>query len=574
MDNNIVKQLESRFSTSANILCEEDSISVRYDDSLDCPAITNLKTKQISINGIYPIAHSNEEQLLYDKGKLYHELAHELYSNCPEKVLDNATYSTGSIEQRDLFVRLHQTLEDGRIEKKIKGKYIGMKYYLESVILKLIKDDKKFDVYKDLAYRVRMGKYILDESKKFFSKIEKLGLIEKAINAKTEKEVVEIASKIAKMLCEDTKNEIPKSNNSGSCIMQQECSKQEDNQDSDGKDKQDDSNKDKQDDINISNDDKGESKDEEDKDLLSGSDGDGNNSKQGDKQKDENLVESSDTANSNNDIVKTALDKDFESIKPDVDKCLEDCKIELDDMNKELFTPSKTEQAFNSANEEYDSQLLYSMIESIKNESKRTKTHSSHLGGILDSNRMGNLISGNGSDFLKKHNIDNVLSFSCAILLDISGSMNTHDRGKFANYTARVLNWALRQTSNKSYAITFSTNVNCYDVYDDRRMRSNSSTNTAGAMLSAISNLTNESDNSTTKFIVVITDGTPDDIQSTIKQRYYANERGIDVLGIGVQCYRDISILNRMFDKFVLVTDVNDIAPTVGNMLIEYISSK
>jgi uncharacterized protein YegL len=173
------KAKEQRFDLSAKILAgnKVKAVQVVNEPYFQANADYNTGTKVLRLNEAYPVKIKDEvQELIFDRGKLYHEIGHALFTAQQTK---RGHYMAKS-KSPDTFLTVSGLLEDGRIENKMIEKYQGTQPFFDA-LLGASTDAKSMDVLNGLALRVRKGFWRNEEESAFWAPFEKQ--IDKAVKA-------------------------------------------------------------------------------------------------------------------------------------------------------------------------------------------------------------------------------------------------------------------------------------------------------------------------------------------------------------------------------------------------------
>src|SRR5215472_4623349 len=129
---------ERVFTYSARLLTDE-SVEVKIGDFPHYPACAwwEHDSKRVFLNDAAPRTQDPVENLIFNRGKLYHELAHKLFTNA----YDYRNECAAKAKDPQLFDGIRQTLEDGYIEWRIGKQWEGATPYIRSLLSHVLKND-------------------------------------------------------------------------------------------------------------------------------------------------------------------------------------------------------------------------------------------------------------------------------------------------------------------------------------------------------------------------------------------------------------------------------------------------
>lgn len=190
----IIRAKQNRFTLSSRMLADSGiSVSV-INDHGQAPADYNLVTKHLRLNEAFPKASNPVEALVYDRGKLFHELGHAKFTRDPKSKREQLFKAS---HNGKAFLDVSNILEDGRIERLICKEWNGARDYLDCLLAKEIEGLTPIKE-NGLALYVRTGMYRNKAEETFFAPYQ--SEIEKAIEAPSMDEVCDIAFEIVQKL--------------------------------------------------------------------------------------------------------------------------------------------------------------------------------------------------------------------------------------------------------------------------------------------------------------------------------------------------------------------------------------
>ena len=187
---------ENRFTTTSRILADKGiSVQVINDCAQAC-ADYNVNTKVLRLNEAFPQTDNPVEALTFDRGKLFHELGHALFTT------DDGTRARlyQKAENKKAFLDVSNVLEDGRIERLLSDEWKGAKHYLDSLLKHEFESGQLTNSeINGLVLYVRTKLFRNGNEKAFYASV--LPLINKAVwQARDTAQVCEIAFEICEKL--------------------------------------------------------------------------------------------------------------------------------------------------------------------------------------------------------------------------------------------------------------------------------------------------------------------------------------------------------------------------------------
>lgn len=188
--------------------------------------------------------------------------------------------------------------------------------------------------------------------------------------------------------------------------------------------------------------------------------------------------------------------------------------------------------------------------------------------GKLNTNKLVSLKTGNVNIFKRKGSVTTDSACVC-ILIDESGSMRgMRERG--ARNAAILINEAVKHIPNiELFAYGFTTselNVYCEGRNADRyalgNTKADGGTPTAQAMEIAAKRVRRLT--SSTCLMLVITDGEPDNILSTMEQDRLLSKKGFVPVGIDIA---GNNMINKVFHEAISISDMSRLAPIIGKIV-------
>src|SRR4030095_4277108 len=190
----VMRAKQRRFTTSARLLTNKQKIDVFVVDSDALPpAWYDIRKKNMTLNEAHPRTQDAVTALIYDRGKLYHELFHELFT----KALDHRRKLAEKSRNKTLFLDISNMLEDGRIEWLGVKKWPGAQFYLDSLRMEWMKNSNKHPLTGLVLYVRKQIWRNKNESEFWAPFIPQIGNAIRAINSR---KVCDIAFEIVEAL--------------------------------------------------------------------------------------------------------------------------------------------------------------------------------------------------------------------------------------------------------------------------------------------------------------------------------------------------------------------------------------
>jgi hypothetical protein len=464
---------ERRFTATARVLGEEKachaSVSI-VNVKGTAPAWWDSSNKRITLNDAEPRQRNEKLTLIWERGKLYHELFHLIFTTDDELRTQLAVKSN----DRDKYLWISNALEDGRIEWHGDRLYEGCTPYIRTVLKELVCEDSAAS---GLLIYVRTRLWRNSKEEAFWKKYE--GLINQCIEAPCSSFVWSAAFSIVEdMLQNQPKQPEPE----GKGNPQPQPQNAQDDQDEAESEQSDEDTQDTENEATEApegeEEDSGEEPDgediESDEDSEESDDGEENEGEgesleddgefddfpetpkpQADK---DSAEESEGEGGSDLESVPTSVDEDVQSQLEDmvdeaVGKVDQEVKDELVELHQEL-ADYEAPQEYASHSEESDATELGELFNSLQVESSRQRYQPCKYGGTLDPDR---LIDTRTDGMFMHESVDRPAQPHIVLLIDESCSMQG-DAIKVSE-AARILCGAIRASGAKSVAVSFGCNA-------------------------------------------------------------------------------------------------------------------
>jgi hypothetical protein len=504
----ITQAKENRFTLSSRILADE-GISVQVINSLnDAPADYNLATKVLRLNEARPKAKNPVDALVYDRGKLFHELGHALFTIDKAGLRERLANQSKTPQE---FLDLSNVLEDGRIERLVCKDWQGAKGYLDALLHNMLADGASDSPINGLVLYVRTGLFRNEGEKKYWQPYMKE--IDKALAAASVADVCQIADEICKKLYKP-KDQNPQGNGEGQ-------GKGKGNNQSDDKNQGEDQGKEENEGTGDSGNDTGKSgeKSEEENETESEASENGGGSSSGDKSQSEGKTDGkidSDVQDLIDEIVQQAKDQ----VKDEAQSDYESILIEAEELSKNEV------QEFANSDEENNADELASMFTSLLVEVNRTK-YTPAREGLLNSLALANALTSRKCFHMREESLGTPY---VALCIDCSGSQNS--RMNRLSEACRILYGALQKAKIETKIITYGSGCIELNVIPKNGLHTLGSTATHSAM--KIANNWFEEKQAERALMVVLTDGAPDLETSCQDQKRRCETLNGYVLGVRV----------------------------------------
>jgi hypothetical protein len=517
---------ERRFSTTVRVLGEEKAChaSVKIvSQKGTAPAWWDATNNRITLNDAEPHQRNEKLTLIWERGKLYHELFHLIFTT------DMELRQQLSLKSRDTskFLWISNALEDGRIEWHGDRLYEGCTPYIRTVLQELADEESAMS---GLLIYVRTRLWRNRKEQQFWAKYEPL--INQCVEAPSSAFVWNAAFSIV----EDMVQNQPKQPEPQPSTLENKDSDEQSAGDEQSDQSDQPSNEEPQDDAgqDEQGQDSGESKEEdgEDSDESDESSDESEDSDESDEfdESDENgeddfpeppkveadkdsTQESEDEGKSDLESVPTSMD---ENVRSEIDDMVDDAmqkveqevKDELVELNQEL-ADYEVPQEYASHVEESDATELGELFNSLQVESSRQRYQPCKYGGTLDPDR---LIDTRTDGMFMHESVDRPAQPHIVLLIDESCSMepSRHE----VSEAARILCGAIRASGAKSVAVSFGNwsggkQVAIHPVIPVEGLRCDGNSTPTHLGLRAAAQWLEEQQ-ARRGMVIVVTDGSPD----------------------------------------------------------------
>jgi len=516
---------ERRFTIAARILTDSE-VTVKICDLPTAGACAwwQHDTKQVFLNDAAPRESEPVRNLIFNRGKLFHELGHKLFTNA----YDYRNELERKAKSRALFDRVRQTLEDGYIEYMIGKRWEGATPYIRSLLGHILKSDKT--EFGALALFVREPVWRDDEAKAFWQRWE--SLITKAIHTDS-KAVCDAAFEISEALAKEHEEkqrqpEPPQGEGKGKSGSEQS----DEGEESEGGEEQG----------------EGEEQDEGEGEATSdeGEESEGGEEQdegEGEEQDEGAQGEPTEGEQSGSGEAQSATQAEVAQVIADIEAFVEElveaaiaeasgeAEAEYNAMMEEIanFAPK---QAFLCGDEENQSERIAKMLRSTLVESHRQKWQNVKHCGSLNSRRLVSAVT--GGTYLRKRQITPHLPH-IALLVDTSGSMMGNKIWEVSG-AARVLNGAIAKVAAKSMVAEFNHSFRQLETVPLHGLSATGDTDTAYALRQAAAWLDKQC--AKRGLILLCTDGQPNEPQKAAQAFAEVSHKGYYVLGVWIGGYR------------------------------------
>ena len=507
---------ERRFTIAARILTDAN-VEVKIGEFPNAGACAwwQHETNQVWLNECAPYESNPVKSLIFNRGKLFHELAHKLFTNA----YDYRNELERKAKDRKLFDVIRQTLEDGYIEQRIAKQWQGATPYIRSLLMHVLQSDKtKFGA---LAIFVRTFVWRDAEAKKSWGRWEKL--IRKAVHSDS-RGVCDAAFEIAEAMAEEKEQGNGKGgdNSKGNPTQSDEEEKSGDPETSDA-----------------------EGEDKEGKGGDAEGEGEGDAEGEGEEESEGSGEECGTDSSGGSDSGKPTGSEGAggeetkaeiaENIKALIQKVVEEAleeaspeaEAEYNEMMEEIALYAPT-QDYATPEEESAAERIAEVLHSTLVESNRQKWIDVRRCGSFNSRRIVNAISG-GTCLRQRQSTEDLPHI--ALLLDVSGSMAGAKITQISE-AGRVLNGAVAQVAAKSMVASFSSCTRILETVPVHGLSTEGSTDTDIAINRAVNWL--ETQQATKGLIIIATDGHPDDEDLAAAEFRKAAALGYYVLGVWI----------------------------------------
>jgi Mg-chelatase subunit ChlD len=520
---------ERNFTIAARILTDA-SVQVHITDQPEAGACAwwQSETKRVFLNDAHPRTDKPVESLIYNRGKLYHELAHKLFTNA----YDYRHELEAKAKDKGLFDRIRQTLEDGYIEQRIAKQWQGATPYIRSLLGHVLKSDKsKFGA---LALFVRTFVWRDKAAKQAWGRWEKL--IKQAVHSDS-KGVCDAAFEIAEALAQEREQGQGNGEGQGEQQKPQPSQSEEQGQGQEqGKgEEQAESEEGEEGEATGTEQDEGEAEGEVEGEGESDEDEEseateGEQTISGKGGSDEGEQDGGNSAGGEAEIA-----EDIEAlVQALVEEAMLEAEAEAEAEYNEIMmeiAQYAAEQDFASPDEEATSNRIAEVLRSTLVESNRQKWIETRRCGTFNSRRIVNAISG-GTCLRQRQESEDLPHI--ALLLDVSGSMAGNKLYQLSQ-AGRVLNGAVAQVSRKAMVAAFGTCTYVLETVPVQGLGTRGSTDTARALDVATQWL--QAEEAKRGLIVIATDGQPDEMAAAEQAFNRAKAEGYFVLGVWIGGY-------------------------------------
>lgn len=471
------KMLEAknkRFTLTARLLGEKKTTVQIIDDKSCMPAIYDTSNDLLYLNEAHPRTTDKVKALIYDRGKLFHELGHCRWTQkeCNRETLANQLEAENGENARGQFMAMSNVLEDGRIERLLRLKWEGAGKYLDTLLSDCVGDGGPNPVadspFGSLPLYVRKGVFKNETDAKFWEPY--LKDIETARTSVTTRNVCKIAAdlirKVGHLLppIPPPQNPPPPSTGSGS----------------------------------------GESKDKDEnksssKSSMESADGNGTGAG-GEKNEAEAIAAEA------------------------LERCRPEAQELLSELEEEITQDNSNVQQYATGEEEAQAEQLAEIFRSILTEMNRQKFSQSRE-GKLNPHTLTKALTNRRCFATREPTLGTPF---VTLLLDVSGSMSSELDN--ATSSARIVNGALQKSGIESRFFTFGSDTNAFNVVPVATPSTQGSTATGAAM--ELANTWLESKEAERSLMIVITDGGPNDMGRCGVEKDRLREHGGHVLGI------------------------------------------
>lgn len=517
-----------RLGRVSNILTKRRDLSVtcKHLGLTEAPSWWDETRRKIVLNQSVPPVEGDElRRLAYDKGMIYHEVAHVRWTR------ETSLRERLGNESKDpnLYADVSNILEDGRIEKRMVRKFPGTEPYLRYCAAGFIMGAKH--PLGDLAFCVRFGEYVFEDHAKMFEPVQ--DLIDDAVASTSSRKVWRKSKEVVDKLVElygGTKggNELKLAGFKCFCHDPADWT------------------------------DFGPVGDEPGDGDGGGDDGDGNRFGAGWRggvpgEQDPTL------AGMMEDVQRDI----FESMRDDL-------KQEYEEMTAIEEVPPGL-QEFRDGSEETGAEYIADLLKRMHIESLRPKWSPSKKTGQINSHRLTGIVTGDGG--LRHRQSEPEWEFDCAILIDKSGSM----RGEpieVALSAARTLHGAMQKADIEDHVYLYTSGKQvCRDVenvpVDSSSIGGMGGTPTGRAIMEATEVLARSKNRR--KLMMVITDGNANESVAELEAiRHEANRHGIHVVVIGIGRNLENQQLAAQANDWVVVDNTDFLADEMERVFVEF----
>jgi hypothetical protein len=467
----------------SRILTGAYDIKAVWTDKGPAPSWWNPATREITVNGSDPKAKDSVDQHAYAKGKVFHEIAHTLYTEpvpFSQILARVGPYSDGRA------VTLLNILEDGRIERCLALRCPGAQRYIRYVLRGF---GPIHDEWSDLIQRVRHDEGYVYRKGSVFAKLD--GLIREALRAKDTQAVAEIVQKIIPHLpalppqpqpgegeaCFPKKGAKGKGDSAPKSKAQTGETESEDEDEEDKSDKSSDGTKDEEDGETGDSAGDGETGEDEEDGESDGGSGDsgadgqedsedgtpGEDSEDGTPGEDSDAPGGFSNPGTGEDRPKETEDEARERQAQEDKKQAEDDKAqvrrdslaELEVMQQEIPPPRR--QKYATGDEETAAANLARFLESLRFESTRPRMQPSRRSGRIDSSKIVGAMT--GDTYRKVADKGPGFEFDTVLLIDESNSMEKGNKYRYTLKAGRIVFGALQRAGLNAAVLAFEDGV-------------------------------------------------------------------------------------------------------------------
>ena len=522
---------ERNFTIAARILTDA-GVTVGICENPAHPACAwwEHETKRVFLNDAHPKTDDPIKNLIFNRGKLYHELAHKLFTNA----YDYRNELSAKAKDPALFDRIRQTLEDGYIEQRIAKQWDGATPYIRSLLLHCLESDTS--EHGALALFVRLFVWRDAAAKKAWGQWETL--IKKAVHSDS-KGVCDAAFEIAEALAKGGQKQPPQEPNEpqgdgkGNPEPKGKGKGDEESNDpqsgeGEGEQNGEASNEAPEGDSGAAGegegDDTGESTESDSEGNSGGGNGSGEQSDKG--------SESAGGDSGSGEEIEAEVAEDIQAlVEALVEEALREAEAEAEAEYNEIMeeiAQYAAEQEYATPDEEHTAERIAEVLRSTLVESNRQKWVEVRRCGSFNSRRIVNAITG-GTCLKQRQETESLPHI--ALLLDNSGSMAGAKLHQLS-IAGRAINGAIAQVTRKAMVASFETFTRVLETVPVQGLSCLGGTDTAHAIDTAWKWLDQEE--AQKGLIIVCTDGHPDDEDETRAAFNKAKERGYFVLCVWI----------------------------------------
>ena len=191
-----------RFTLSARLLGGKATTVSVINQPEVMPAVYDTEKDKLYLNEAHPNTSDEVAALVYDRGKLFHELGHCRWTQkeCKRAELAEELVAKHGEKTRQQFMTMSNILEDGRIERLLRQKWAGSGKYLDTLLGACSEGNNPIanSPWGSLPLYVRKGVFRNEEDEKFWQPY--IAEIEQARRSITTRNVCKIAASLVERL--------------------------------------------------------------------------------------------------------------------------------------------------------------------------------------------------------------------------------------------------------------------------------------------------------------------------------------------------------------------------------------